>query len=322
MNELVYPVAGGMEDWAYAGSWGDGAGACKPTNNGAPYFFRRSNYNSATLRALNILVEASDIKSPPQSLLGSRQGLLDAIPSPKKHANGHVARNIRLSLMVVDLVQPYVQWAPLGALATDAADLFAGVIVVEDNRGVDLGWTVGGAFQVDSTQLVWGSWPPNADTLSPEAWEDIVTEANTHSHSQPQFGISRWGGGENSSGEGTLFRDRFEFNAPEDGDDEPGFPGDMAFVVAVASVDQSWGERVGKVWPDVGPQSHLVNARTSEDWFEQNAGHIVRGRLRWLSAPVKVVRNSTAQSATVSNGNNTGGSNGQNSAGGEGAGVG
>lgn len=47
-----------------------------------------------------------------QSLLGSRQGLLDAVPSSEKHANGHVSRNIRLSLMIVDLVQPYVQWAP------------------------------------------------------------------------------------------------------------------------------------------------------------------------------------------------------------------
>ena len=69
-------------------------------------------------------------------------------------------------------------------------------------------------------------------------------------------------------------------------------------------------------------QSHLVNARTSEDWFEQNAGHIVRGRLRWLSAPLMVVGMSNAQSAVVPNGNNTGGSNGQTSAGGGGGGGG
>lgn len=52
--------------------------------------------------------------SPPcvQSLLGSRQGLLEAVPSLEEHANGHVARNVRLSLMVVDLVEPYVEWAP------------------------------------------------------------------------------------------------------------------------------------------------------------------------------------------------------------------
>ena len=76
-----------------------------------------------------------------------------------------------------------------------------------------------------------------------------MTKANTHCHSQPQSGISRWG----NRGEGTLFRDRFEIDASE-GDDEAGFGGGMAFVVTVATVDQSWGERVGKVWPDVGPQ--------------------------------------------------------------------
>lgn len=37
-------------------------------------------------------------------------------------------------------------------------------------------------------------------------------------------------------------------------------------------------------------QSHFVNARTSEDWFEKNAGHVVRGRLQWLSSPIKVVK--------------------------------
>ena len=55
-----------------------------------------------------------------------------------------------------------------------------------------------------------------------------------------------------------------------------------------------------------------MNARTSEDWFEQNAGHIVRGRLRWLSAPLKVLITSTAQSAALQNDNKTGGSNGRN----------
>lgn len=42
-----------------------------------------------------------------------------------------------------------------------------------------------------------------------------------------------------------------------------------------------------------------MNARTSEDWLEENAGHIVRGRLRWLSTPLKVVcHNSTAAAKT------------------------
>lgn len=45
-----------------------------------------------------------------QSLLGSRTGMLEDLPSTKKHTNGHVARNVRLSLALIDLVEPYVQW--------------------------------------------------------------------------------------------------------------------------------------------------------------------------------------------------------------------
>lgn len=50
-----------------------------------------------------------------QELLGSRQGLLDHTPSKEEHGNGHIARNIRLALMAVDLVEPYVQWGPFDA---------------------------------------------------------------------------------------------------------------------------------------------------------------------------------------------------------------
>lgn len=46
-----------------------------------------------------------------QDTLGSREGLLDEIPSKSENGNGHVARNVRLALMVVDLVEPYVEWA-------------------------------------------------------------------------------------------------------------------------------------------------------------------------------------------------------------------
>lgn len=39
-------------------------------------------------------------------------------------------------------------------LDQDVTDFGAGVIVADENRGVDLEWTVGGAFQVDSTQVM------------------------------------------------------------------------------------------------------------------------------------------------------------------------
>lgn len=39
--------------------------------------------------------------------------MLEHVPSTKEHTNGHVARNVRLSLALIDLVEPYVLWKPL-----------------------------------------------------------------------------------------------------------------------------------------------------------------------------------------------------------------
>lgn len=46
-----------------------------------------------------------------QDTLGSRKGLLQKVADTSETANGHVARNVRLTLMVVDLVEPYVRWS-------------------------------------------------------------------------------------------------------------------------------------------------------------------------------------------------------------------
>ncbi|CAM9333225.1 unnamed protein product [Ectocarpus sp. 4 AP-2014] len=285
MNELVYPVAGGMEDWAYAGSWGKGKGVCDPGVNGQ-YPKEKTIYSSAMLRALNILVEASNFKHPPQALLGSRQGLLGHTPSEEEHGNGHVARNVRLALMAVDLVEPYVQWGPFDVETEENGG--TKVVVTDEKHGVDMEWTVGGSFEVDATQLVWGPWPKEAASFTGKDWEELAAAADSESRSPEQTGHSRW---TNAQGldeeEATVFRTRFELGTalptlPED----DGIP--AAFVVAVATVDQAWAEQSVQGFPDVGPQSHYVNARTSEDWLEENNGHIVRGRLRWLSTPLKV----------------------------------
>lgn len=47
-------------------------------------------------------------------------------------------------------------------------------------------------------------------------------------------------------------------------------------------------------------QSNFVNARTSQNWVEHNAGHVVRGRLRWVSPPLKVGRREGSAGARVS----------------------
>jgi hypothetical protein len=85
--------------YTQAGSWDGNQTSCTPTNS--DYSSEQTQYSDGTLRAFNILVETSDSKQPPSEQLGGSSQLWD----PAAVQNGHVARNIRLALMTVDLVQ-------------------------------------------------------------------------------------------------------------------------------------------------------------------------------------------------------------------------
>ena len=72
MNTLVYPVAGGMEDWGYAASWEThhvGRG-CAPSTHGGYPSERTVRYPNATARAAVLLVETTNAKAPPPASLG------------------------------------------------------------------------------------------------------------------------------------------------------------------------------------------------------------------------------------------------------------
>jgi hypothetical protein len=111
INNVVYFVAGGMEYWSYAGSWDSGAVPhCNPTTFGG-YPAEKTTYNDAQLRAFNILVEADDFKIPPEE----RLGLMDPasllrveVGKTDAPGDGHVPKNLRLCLVALDMVAPYV----------------------------------------------------------------------------------------------------------------------------------------------------------------------------------------------------------------------
>ncbi|CAM9178737.1 unnamed protein product [Choristocarpus tenellus] len=295
MNKIVYPVSGGMEDWGYAGSWDGGVLECTPDTYGG-YNTTQTRYNSGTLRALTILVEASDRKSPKKNTLGTREDLFN----PASTGNGHIARNIRLTLMMIDLLQPYVEWRGQEEE----------MLSLDGDNGVDVEWAVGGSFHVDKTQVVWGLWPQGLedDTIgSPELLsEKLVTVGMATSDAQcgPVLtGDGRWGGeGAQTKTLGPSFKGRVELGIPVGWNSLKGKKVDVSqlnkgkkveefvvFVVAVAEVDKDWADQELKAFPGRPPQSHLVNARTNQDWDETNAGHRVRGRLQWYSRPLKLV---------------------------------
>jgi hypothetical protein len=289
MNDLVYPVNGGMEDWAYAGSWDpDRVIACDPiTYDGYPA--SRTKYDNATLRVFNMLVETSDEKEP-TSNLGTSLDIMNISPV----GNGHVARNIRLALMALELVEPYVVVRTVQDL-----DLSEDLVPLEESTqncprpkevavprtSVDIDWTVGGALHVDESALFYGKWGAFDKTLldcqTYPDWSDFDAKLTPATARSVTSGDTEFGGTHAERVPPTVFSAAVDLTKYKEGD--------RIAVVAVARVDQHWSDHVDAK-PPVGPQSHIVNARTNKSWhFQKPDGKIIQGRLTWVSVPLTLV---------------------------------
>jgi hypothetical protein len=75
ISSTIYPVNGGLEDWAYGGGWdtyGDAAavGECKPYTYALPEGFNQKDV--ANVRTAIYIVETDGSKMPSEKFLGSR----------------------------------------------------------------------------------------------------------------------------------------------------------------------------------------------------------------------------------------------------------
>ncbi|KAF1792689.1 Peptidase M14, carboxypeptidase A [Phytophthora cactorum] len=240
MNDVVYAVDGGMEDWGYAASWENEYTTPKPIKECNPSSFggypaEKTRYNNATHRAFNVLIEASDNKQPNATSWGDSSTLSDEALSdylPATEMVGHVPRNVRLSLLYIDLVQPYVLWKthPHNTTVKKAATFK---------------WEIAGLSR----------------------------------------GVTRWY--HKDLGLKVKTNNKGLFSA----DVEIAAAGTY-YVQAIATVDQDWatqgtGEDIPV--PKIKPQTHVVNARTNDDWLYSNKDRVVRGQTVWTSQAVKIV---------------------------------
>jgi hypothetical protein len=269
MNDIVYAVAGGMEDWGYAASWENELSPsgpvlqCEPTTYGG-YDKHKSVYDNATHRAFNILIETSDDKAPDEYSLGtpaalSEQALTGFLPA--NESIGHVPRNVRLALFYIDLLEPYVVWTQPPEEETNATR------AIGDN--VTFTWEVAGAITVDRTQLTVST---NADLSN----ATFVTAA--------QSGVTRW----YDPAMGDISIDRRSNKGVFSQIVQFPRPG-VYYVQASATVDQNWAEQPETPSPNVKPQTHIVNARTNNEWYYEANNKTVQGRTYWTSTVVRVV---------------------------------
>eukprot|EP00977_Amphora_coffeiformis_P020019 scaffold7805_cov153-Amphora_coffeaeformis.AAC.3 len=293
MNDLVYPVRGGMEDWAYAGSWDpDRVVQCKPTTYGG-YPASQTKYDDATLRAFNMLVETSNNKMP-KNYLGSTVDVLSATQAE----NGHIARNLRLALLAIELVQPWAAFRQVNEVVlTDDIiphlDRGAGrqvcqrakhVVVPRDSKKVTIQWEVGGSLTIEDTRVWYAKWSDLSD--------DKLDCLN-----QPKEDITKWmregTAISKSSGTTRFAQQQAGFSHFSASIDISGYqPHDLIVVLVSATVDQEWGQMPNKYFlpKNTPPRSHMANARTNSEWHYESttSGHIVQGRVVWFSDPLTV----------------------------------
>lgn len=262
MNDVVYPVKGGMEDWAYSASW-EGSPIitqpCKPNTYGG---YKEENtiyekkYKDA-LKSVMFLFEVSQEKQPPEFLLGKRNNkcILDYrnINNCEKD-NGYIPRVMRVALAMIDMLQPYVD-----------------MTVNKKGKTINISWTIGGAIDVDETFLIYSPTQINVNQLRKMKSMDEIKLRYNHSKSQKGKGI--W----NIHYSNKLsFKERIEVKGKE------------INVVVIYKCDSKWGRRVRDSDPKIYPQTHIANARTNSKYKAHNNEYYIKGSSFYVSLNKKI----------------------------------
>mmetsp|Transcript_62860 Transcript_62860/g.147947 ORF Transcript_62860/g.147947 Transcript_62860/m.147947 type:complete len:498 (+) Transcript_62860:346-1839(+) len=270
LNDIIYRVHGGMEDWAYGASWDHQGNVQCTGGESVGYDKSRTVYNNATHRAVNLLVETASAKTPSESTLGTNKDVIMR-GGGQMPGGGHIPRNIRLCWMMVDAVQPWVRITNVDTFPT----------TVSEGVSVTVTWDVGGAFQVDSGKV---------ECLGEGETEDAHELCDSEHITRHKL----WG---TSAPVGTAHRSlSTDFHLLDGAAARSG--GRIRVRVSVM-VDQEWGAAQRPEHKKGKPQSHLVRARTDETWHFENRfdgyHEVVQGRLWWHSQEVEI----TAQASTL-----------------------
>lgn len=315
IDQTVYSVFGGMEDWAYATSWDpDRVLTCRPTTYGG-YPATHQEISPAALRMFNMLVETSNDKTPTTGL-GTTYHVLNSTSL----GNGHIPRNIRIALLAIDLVEPYLSFTGMHVVGDTAAvsrqrysqllppgvsdpvplldpssgnkcrkwhsvtlpSMFA---TLSNTSAIQIEWTVGGALEVNEVALWYAKWE-NIPKGTLDCLSQPTNETLDWMHPATILESTKGTGTFSPQGP-TTFRGVIPITYLQQE------PGTEMIILASARVDQSWRLSPVNVRPRVQPQSHLANVRTNADWYFESENNIIQGRLDWFSLPLIIRIEST-----------------------------
>eukprot|EP00871_Galdieria_phlegrea_P002684 jgi/Galph1/3416/GphlegSOOS_G2081.1 len=267
MGSTVYPVHGGLEDWAYGASWSHAAGYCESNNNN----LSSTQSTNVSNRCITYLIETSSEKQPPQDSLGNFYW-----PLIRAHVgDGHIPRNIRLSLTAIDLLQPYMT---LGSTSQSTESLLIPISSFSFHRSFSFSdpilkyfpiqWTVGGGLQIIETFLEWSTLQHN----------DSFLQGRTNK----QNGSMIWDPFETVN----MTRLGYSFEEYVDISDLLSQLGkeQTLYFRARAMVDVQWndsnsGKENNESKENLAPQSHWVNVRSNNDWYAATNDHVLQGHV-------------------------------------------
>ncbi len=286
MSDKVYPVTGGMEDWAYAASW-EGkpviTEGCNPSTYDS-YDVKKTQYGDNykdALKCVMFLLEISDDKKPQGNKLGrkteSDECILgihsnafnifntdnsDGNSNSNKNKNnnikecldldndGYVNRVLRLSLTMIDLLSPYI----------------IGEFKLSNKHDVNVRWTVGGAIDVDETFMLYNFVDKSEYTGGGTNSEDVPHDSSYFKNkSEVLKGKAVW----NLNFEDS--KDMFELTVENKNNKK------YLEAIVFAKVDGKWFEQ-DKPIPRVMPQTHLVNLRRDSSYRAKNGKFEIFGK--------------------------------------------
>lgn len=251
INDLVYPVDGGLEDWSYAAGFEPSPSPitiCQPKTYGG-YNMSATKYRQGSVATLVYLAEMDDDKTPKKGTLGNSDEIWGL-----ESRQGHVARNMRMCLKLIELTKPEVvfkppQWTGSWKPGTEVALTLHGfgcvtlnsvqLLLIRKDRVKDCS-TLGllSSDHGDRAQLLAGSVriaaaPAAAPCRGMSVWEDVKDRA-------------------------TKSTVRLRGRVPA------GLQGEFCAALA-ADFDQAWA-RQSRPDPTIRPRSHAVRLRIQEHY--------------------------------------------------------
>ncbi|CAE7526359.1 CPD [Symbiodinium natans] len=257
INDLVYPVDGGMEDWSYAAGFERSPRpitVCKPTTYGG-YPEDRTRYRKDSISTLMYLAEMDDRKTAQEATLGHSSEIWALASS-----QGHVPRNLRMCLKLIELARPEIVVRQLQAPPNPGP----GAAVAVEVFGFGCEKVTARLLLVPSVLIprcnVGGD---SGAALEDNTYRKLVGSTQIATANYRCQGLTIWGA------QSAAFR--LEGRLPD-------VSGEVCLVIA-AEFDSQWGRQVHPD-PSVKPRSHAARLRLEERYEVQasDGPNMIRAR--------------------------------------------